>query len=733
MIKTCDLIRNHAMILSDACCNRQICTDKSQDRRSSVTDKIVKTCFRIENNTWIKAIRRGLVMIIPVIMISSFSLLLINLPVPAYQKLIGGSEHTIWLSVLNTLENATFGMLSVYACISIGYNVCGEENRRSGRAAVMPLISLCTFFIAVGFATPGFDDASLGASGMFLAILCGVLSSAVYIRLSKIMGHRRWLSDGADEHLNHAVEAIAPAAAVVILFSMVQWIICLLTGADNYWDLMNMIFCNLYKGAEESFRTSLLFVFLENLLWFFGIQGSDALGIMNVNIFDPASKVNIAAAAAGQLPTRIFTKQFFDCFTLIGGVGNSMSLLIAVLLFSKRKSSRTLAKAASVPILFNISEIMVFGFPVVFNPIMLIPFLLTPIVAFLISTAAMMLKLVPLTTHFVTWTVPVFWSGYLATGSVRGSILQLIILLAGVMIYRPFVHIHDEYKEHADREELNAVVKIYADAEQHGRAIRLVETEGSIGSMARRLVRDLRQEIDGQKLNMYYQPQFDCNRHMFGAEALIRWKHSDLGFIYPPLIFELAEEGGFLETLEKYVFRQVKADMEHTGNLQISVNITALTVKESSFTDFLIDEFGALLKNGRKVYIEITEQSEFNADETMRDNLERLKKAGFCLSIDDFSMGHTSLQYLQNGDFDQVKLDGCLSRQLLHDVKTEKIIDSIVYLSKTAGFTVLAEYVETDEQMNKLSEIGCREYQGYLFSPAIPLGDLETLLKNNQK
>ena len=107
--------------------------------------------------------------------------------------------------------------------------------------------------------------------------------------------------------------------------------------------------------------------------------------------------------------------------------------------------------------------------------------------------------------------------------------------------------------------------------------------------------------------------------------------------------------------------------------------------------------------------------------------IKKIRAFGYTFALDDFSMGHTSLQYLQHNQFDIVKLDGNLVKSLLDNGRTKEIINSIVYLSKSLDFKVLAEFVETAEQRDALEQIGCLLYQGYLFSPAV---DRDTLLSD---
>ena len=126
-----------------------------------------------------------------------------------------------------------------------------------------------------------------------------------------------------------------------------------------------------------------------------------------------------------------------------------------MLLKARKSNNRKLAKVAGISVLFNINEIVIFGFPVIFNPLMLLPFLLVPLVLTLTSAFAMQLQLVPLPTHSVEWTVPILMSGYEACGSVSGSLLQLFNLILGTLLYIPFIRL----SENQQSEEFETAVR----------------------------------------------------------------------------------------------------------------------------------------------------------------------------------------------------------------------------------------------------------------------------------
>ena len=153
--------------------------------------------------------------------------------------------------------------------------------------------------------------------------------------------------------------------------------------------------------------------------------------------------------------------------------------------------------------------------------------------------------------------------------------------------------------------------------------------------------------------------------------------------------------------------------------------MTVTTLFDKRFVPFLEELAGRFKLRPGNICIEITEETELVTTEETGELIRKIRSFGYTFALDDFSMGHTSLQYLQHNQFDLVKLDGNLIRSLLTNDRTKEIISSIVYLSKSLDFKVLAEFVETVEQKEALEQIGCLLYQGYLYSPAV---DRETLI-----
>lgn len=362
------------------------------------------------------------------------------------------------------------------------------------------------------------------------------------------------------------------------------------------------------------------------------------------------------------------------------------------------------------------------------NPVLFLPFILTPVISLLISYGAAVIGFLPILGRQVTWTTPVFFSGYLSSGSWRGAVVQLVILAAGTAVYAPFICLMDRVKEKQAEMLLNELTEHFKRLQLEGdENVRLLERHDSKGLLARNIAQKLRIDIEQERVTMGYQPQYDNTGTLVGSEALLRWKYLDRT-IYPPLVVALAKEDGFYDRLTQVV---VKISMEacrellnQGSDITVSANISADQLNSEQFINRVIRMAQSYGIEGH-YSLEVTEEASVDRMEDIPHQIGRLKAAGIRTEVDDFSMGRTSLMYLQNNNFYAVKLDGRLVQGMLENKRNQEIISSIVSLGRNLGFVVIAEYVETEEIRAGLEELGCNLYQGYLYSPAIPLDQLK--------
>lgn len=678
----------------------------------------------VEDNKILYSIKQGMILAIPTIMTGSTALVILNLPIKAYQEYLSSLFNGEIANLLNFINDSTLGIISLIILLTISYSY--GKIYGSKYTVLVPIVAMCSFLVFSSGNELNSYIEIFKTKWLFTAIIVAMTSSVLFIKLTEsFVTSVKFHTEGADADFNMVVSAIVPFIIVVFLFSIFRVIMISLIGSSNFQDIFYNLFSNVFNRMGTNLMSALLFIFLMHFMWFFGIHGSNVLDTVAKNLFENSMAININLVNNNQLPTEIFTKTFFDTMVLLGGCGSLLCLVIAIFLSEKRINVRKLAKIASIPALFNINEMLVFGIPIVFNYIMFVPFVITPIILTITSYVAMSVGIVPCTVSAVEWTSPIFLSGYMATGSLRGSLLQLFNLCVGVMIYIPFIKMSQNRYTYMFKNNIENLTNLVKRYELTGEQPNLLNHNGKIGSISKMLASDLKFAMKREEIELFYQPQVNYNGDVVGAEGLLRWKHSIGGFIYPPLVIVLAKEEGFLDELGEYIINKACVDLKKSENLlrnpvKFSVNISPDQLDAPKLPEQIKNIINSNDINPSMLGIEITEQIALSGSQIIVERVNATHNLGIKLIMDDFGMGHSSLIYLQNNNFDIVKLDGSLVKEVLTNKRSSEIIISIVNLSKNLNFDIIVEYVENLNQRDKLYELGCEIYQGYYYSKAIP-------------
>jgi EAL domain-containing protein (putative c-di-GMP-specific phosphodiesterase class I) len=484
-----------------------------------------------------------------------------------------------------------------------------------------------------------------------------------------------------------------------------------------------------------SLSSAFLYVLMIHVFWFFGIHGANVLEPLVKSIFGPAMHANMRDVAKGIEPGIIFTKPFFDTFVMMGGCGATFCLIAVLLMRKKNNPHKKIAFFSLLPGSINANESIIFGIPIVFNIYLLIPFILVPVAFTLISAAAMSLGLVPLTITEIDWTTPIILGGYIATGSVAGSVLQLVNLAVGVLIYMPFINM---YEKRAVQDNSRAMNKLFGEIEQLRRQPKNVlrNRNDEIGNLARALSNALIQTLEAdEELYLVMQPKVRYDGVVVGAECLLRWDHEQYGSIPPPIVVGVAEDSDCMDELGEWVMRRaIKMQselMEQGVDIKLSFNVSPLQLDDAE----LADKMRAMLEEyhvqPEKMVVEITEEAALEATTVKLDLLNEFKALGVQLSMDDFGMGHGSLRYLEEFGLNEIKIDGSIVRSILTKNSSKDIINSIVYLCESMGMDLVAEYVESEQLRDELLALGCLVYQGYYYTK--PLRDEEFIAYYRQQ
>lgn len=245
----------------------------------------------------------------------------------------------------------------------------------------------------------------------------------------------------------------------------------------------------------------------------------------------------------------------------------------------------------------------------------------------------------------------------------------------------------------------------------------------------------LRASIPDQ-LELFYQSQVDVHGNIFGAEALIRWNHPDKGMISPADFIPLAEESGLILPIGDWVFEtvclQLKSWEENpkTRNLILSVNVSAKQFHKPMFVENLLEIIEKTAANPCRLKLELTESILAKDLDSILQKMIQLKAQGITLSLDDFGTGFSSLSYLKRLPLDQLKIDQSFVNDIEIDPNETVIVKTIIALGQSLGLSVIAEGVETKSQKALLEELGCTEFQGYLFSKPLKISEFNALLQS---
>ncbi len=682
-------------------------------------------------NSQLKAIRNGLTLTLPLVMAGSFAVLLANFPLPGYSAFMESLLGANWRLVSVFIQNGAFNLLSVVMVITISHSLVEYHNNNNSSREINPIVvSLVSLAALITVVQPVMEGAALpffwlGIHGLFIAIIVAFVSTSLFFTLRKIS----WLnisfySEEADPSIPHAFSAMLPGLLTIVFFALVKWFSLMLGIADLH-DSFYRLLSQPFQEMGNTFWTAQLYTLVRHAFWFLGIHGSNLMEPVTTSIYATAMTANMEAVAAGEAPQFIFTKTFFDVFIAMGGSGSSICLIIACMIASRTGSMRKISQLSLLPALFNINEIMIFGFPIVLNPIFLIPFVAVPAVTIFTSYFAMASGWVPYTTHPVEWTATVFISGWTATGSIAGTILQLANMIIGVAIYMPFVRLADKMKRLRFKQAFSELMPGYS--ENIGKDGYFVTPEAK--ALSRSLANDLALAVKKDELFLEYQPQVDSlTGKIFGVEALMRWNHSHLGRIPPGLFITLAEESGLIKKLGSWALDEAchRLAMWRQGGLTDVTMSVNLSVNQLD-NDDIVTEISDLLRGyslpPEKLEVEVTESTALGPESDKTELLQKIHNLGVKLAIDDFGMGHSSLVYLKQFPVDVLKLDRVLTRDVATSRYSSEIIFTISELSHTLKIMPLAEFVDNVEQLKALQTLGCTAIQGYLFSP--PLGAKE--------
>lgn len=701
--------------------------------------RLLPLAEKISDFPTLTAIRSALILTLPFMILGSLAELMTGFPLPAYKEFMKSMFGEHWRLFGELLKNGTFSIMSLMMLFSLGHHLAEQFNESNVINRVNPIISglvgFASFFCLLSYDRFQLMERWFGVSGLFVAIIIGLLSARIFLFLSSIKKLQLYLPGGRpDVATPQAFNVLISAVLTVLIFAGVGTIMRAALGVSVHEAVYGLIRFP-FDAIGDGIGRGMLYIFSLQVLWFAGIHGANVLDPITHDVYGAAMAANHAAAAAGLPLPHVMTKSFMDTFVFMGGSGTSICLAVALILFGRNQANRKLGFISVIPGLFNINEILLFGLPIVLNPIMLIPFVGAPLLLAAISYIAVSLGLVPGTSSVTEWTTPILLNGYLSTDSIRGPLLQIFNLCVGVAVYAPFIKLGDKINA---KQVVAAFHKLLRRCnETNDSSARRIDRLDDAGSLARALTGDLEYDFKkGEKLFLEFQPQVSSiTGRVVGVEALLRWRHSAYGLIPAPITVSLAEDSGLIRPIGLWVFEtacRVRRSWLDNGitDLIMAVNFSAIQLRWE-----LPEQLKNILERyslpPRMLEVEVTESRALDTNTPESKVLARLYEMGFPIAIDDFGMGHSSLKYLKQFPVTAVKIDGAISKEVVTNPICADIVASITRLCRARNMISVVEFVETDKQVEILRAQGCDVFQGYKFSKPLVAEECLAFIRSN--
>ena len=400
---------------------------------------------KIANQRHLRAVRDGIIATLPLIIVGSFFLIVAFPPLPAdwgITQFLTANAATILLPYRMTMY-----IMSLYATFGIGASLAKSYDLDQVSGGILATIAFLLTFVpvnvpaeameaagTVGFVLP---MANLGGGGMFVGIITAIIAVEVY-RMTDKSKFKITMPEQVPPAVARSFEALTPTLIVILGMATITYYI----GFDWHQAIAKIV--SPLVSAADTLPSVLLLIFMITFFWVFGIHGVSIVGSLARPVWLQLLEGNTTALAAGETLPHIAAEPFFQWFVWVGGSGATIGLAILLAFTAKSQYGSKLGKAIITPSIFNINEPVIFGVPIVLNPIMMIPFVITPMIMATIAWFATSWGFVNPVIVTAPWTLPGPIGAYLATGGDwRAAVLNIGLIVVSVICYYPFVKVYD--------------------------------------------------------------------------------------------------------------------------------------------------------------------------------------------------------------------------------------------------------------------------------------------------
>lgn len=419
-------------------------------------DKFSNVAMRVGGQIHLKALRDTFATIMPLYILAGVAVLINNVIFPWLLKGAALEHAQYWGTVIT---NGTLNISGLLVAPIVAYMLSSSKRFENPlAAAIISLSSLIVMMPNVLEVTPinakkavevsgvlGFSN--IGTTGLFAGIIIGLITTELFIKISHVDKLQIKLGDNIPPAVSKSFNVLIPFILVLAFWGAVSTVLYVVFDT-NLVSLISTFIQEPLRRVNTSLLGVVLLYSLGNFLFTLGIHQTVIYGTLLEPLLIANINENMLAFANHQTIPHIMNVAFVPTFGMIGGSGSTIVLIIVTFLFSKNKASKSIAKLGFAPGIFNINEPIIFGYPIVYNLALMIPFVALPAIGIIIGYVATAIGFMNPCVVYIPWTTPPLVNAYLATaGDWRAVVVQLIVIIIGVLLYLPFVKVNDRIME----------------------------------------------------------------------------------------------------------------------------------------------------------------------------------------------------------------------------------------------------------------------------------------------
>lgn len=430
----------------------------------SLTEKLLVVASKISNQKHMYAIKTAFTTLMPVIITGAFCTLIVNVVCStettgiSLAKVQGFSWLEMFTDLFNAANYATLNFFTIAAVVLIGLEL-GVKNGIKG--FMTGIVAVCSFVACLStniVATVGEESITVAgiakdytaSKGLFLGMIIALFSVELFTKLCKSKYLKINMPDSVPSNVTSSFNNLFPFALTIIIFAAINYTVVQLAGLSLY-DIIYTFIQKPLQAVVQGLPGVLLLMLVAQIFWCVGIHGNQIIKPVRDPLLNAAILANtdiVANPNYNPADLNIISMSFWDTYGNIGGSGCVVGLLIACLVISKREDYKQVAKLSIAPNIFNISETLHFGLPIMLNPLLMIPFIITPLATMAFGYFMTIIGFSDILVYAFPWTTPPFINAWIASGGSIGTVItQALCIVISIAIYTPFVIIANKQKD----------------------------------------------------------------------------------------------------------------------------------------------------------------------------------------------------------------------------------------------------------------------------------------------